>query len=331
MNCIQAGTIGAFLLLFTYLYGKSGEPLIYNSLTTIFEILSIGFINILVLKVVYKSGFESASKRKRGHWYILGFFGSCLFFTIPFIVSTHLIRIVYLEKYNIWPFLEIVARGFCCNTLIIFGYNFILLQYEKSKADLENSQLKMANMEAANLLLKQQVQPHFLFNALSILKTLYKKDVHAGEAYLVHLANFLRASVSYSHANITRLSDEINFCKTYLEMQRLRFGDALNCVIDIPEKMLLNGFVPSFSIQPLLENAIKHNEVTDEFPLSIKVYQEGEYIIVKNNLQVKENGEVSSGKGLTNLIERYRILSGDEVMIQSDNSTFSVSIKILKS
>jgi sensor histidine kinase YesM len=330
MNCLQAGTIGAFLLLFTYLYGKPGEPIIRNSLTTIFEILSVGFINILVLKMFFKSGFDSSSRKKRIRWYIFGSLGSCLFFAIP---SGH-IRIVYdvhMEDYNVWPLVEIVARGLCCNAIIVFGYNFILLQHEKSKADLENSQLKTANMEAANLLLKQQVQPHFLFNALSILKTLYKKDLHAGEAYLVHLANFLRASVSYSNTNVIRLSEEINFCKTYLEMQRLRFGDALNCDIDIPERMLMNGFVPSFSIQPLLENALKHNEVTDEFPLSIKVYQEGDYIIVRNNLQLKENGEASSGKGLTNLIERYRILSGDEVMIQSDDKTFSVGIKILKS
>ena len=330
MSCLQAGAIGAFLLLFTYLYGNPDEPIIYHSLTTIFEILSVGFINILVLKVFFKSGFDSSSKKKRFRWYIFGSLGSCLFFAIP-AGHIHIEHVVHIEKYNVWPFMEIVARGFCCNAIIVFGYNFILLQHEKSKADLENSQLKTANMEAANLLLKQQVQPHFLFNALSILKTLYKKDIHAGEAYLVHLANFLRASVSYSNTNVTRLSDEINFCKTYLEMQRLRFGDALNCSVDIPESILLNGFVPSFSIQPLLENAIKHNDVTDESPLSIKIYLEGEHIVVKNNLQVKENGEVSSGKGLTNLMERYRILSGDEVIIKSDDKTFSVSIKILKS
>jgi len=330
MSCLQAGTIGTFLLLFTYLYGKAEEPLIYNSLKTIFDVLSVGLINILILKVCFKSGFDSSSKKKRFRWYVFGSLGSCLFFANPFenLPITHM---VYIENYYVWHSLEIVARGVCGNAIMVFGFNFILLQHEKSKADLENSQLKTANMEAANLLLKQQVQPHFLFNALSILKTLYKNDIHAGEAYLVHLANFLRASVSYSNANVTRLLDEISFCKTYLEMQRLRFGDALNCSIEIPESMLMNGFVPSFSIQPLLENAIKHNEVTDESPLSIKVYLEGEYIVVKNNLQVKENGEISSGKGLTNLMERYRILSGDEVMIQSDDKTFSVSIKILKS
>ena len=329
MNCVLAGTIGAFLFLFLYLYSGFDEPIAFYSGSCVFEFLSVGFINILILRIVYRSGFDSRDKGKRYRWYIAGYLGSCIFFLIPW-VHVHHSDLHSEGGYGIWHFLETIVRGGCVNTLMIFGQNFILLQHEKSKADLENSQLKMANMEAANLLLKQQVQPHFLFNALSILKTLYKKDIHAGEAYLVHLANFLRVSVSYSHTNITKLSEEISFCRTYLEMQRLRFGDALHCTIDIPDDALLNGFVPSFSIQPLLENAIKHNEVTDESPLSIKVYLDGDYVVVKNNLQVKENSDTSSGKGLTNLMERYRVLSGDEVIIRSDDKTFSVSIKILK-
>jgi len=331
MNCLVAALVGGFLFLLLSLFDDVNKPIGFFSLSVTADFLAIGFINIIILRVVYASGMGGKAKGKRIRWYLAGYVFSSLFFLIPTPLNINISATHSLTAHGIWHFFEIVVRGFCVNTLTIFMQTFILVQYEKSKAVLENSQLKIANMEAAILLLKQQVQPHFLFNALSVLKTLYKKDIHAGEAYLVHLANFLRVSVSYSNKNITRLSDEIDFCMGYLKMQQIRFGTALKCHVDIPKETLSNGFVPSFSIQPLLENAIKHNEVTDESPLTITVVLEGEFVVVRNNLQKKENGDFYSGKGLSNLMERYRIVSGDEVIIRSDHNTFSVAIKILKS
>jgi LytS/YehU family sensor histidine kinase len=213
--------------------------------------------------------------------------------------------------------------------MVIFSQNVVILRNEKVNTDLENSRLKAANLESANLLLKQQIHPHFLFNALSMLKSLYKSDLKAGEAYLSHLVNFLRASLAEPQSRVARLFDEIRLCNEYLEMQKIRFEDALICNIDIPGSILLEGFIPSFSIQSLIENAIKHNEVTESSPLSIRVFYKDERIITENNLQIRNQIEAQSGKGLINLIERYRILSGDEVIIHQDEKTFSVSIKVL--
>jgi LytS/YehU family sensor histidine kinase len=232
--------------------------------------------------------------------------------------------------FGVWHFIEAFTRGFCANSLILVVMTFMLVQYEKANAILENSRLRIANVEAANLLLKQQIHPHFLFNALSILKTLYKRDVVSGEAYLVNLAHFLRVSVSYSSKDVTTVHDEIHFCSAYIEMQRLRFGDAIEWDMTIPEAVMLNGYVPTFSIQSLVENAIKHNDATRSAPLSIRLYYEGERIVVSNNLRAKETDEAPSGRGLANLTERYRIISGDEVLISSDDTAFSVSIKVLK-
>jgi sensor histidine kinase YesM len=329
MNCVVAGIVGGFLFVLESLYDDVNQPIAFFSLWVIVDFLAIGFINIIILKVVYSSGMDGKAKIKRLQWYLTGYILSSLFFLIPTPLTTSIAT--SHSKTGVLKVFEIAARGFCVNTLTIFMQTFILIQFEKSKAVLEVSRLKIANMEAAILLLKQQVQPHFLFNALSVLKTLYKRDNQAGEAYLVHLANFLRVSVSYSNKNITKLSDEIDFCMGYLKMQQIRFGTALLCNIDIPQKTLCAGFVPSFSIQPLLENAIKHNEVTNESPLTIHIALDGEYVVVKNNLQLKQNRDPYSGKGLSNLIERYKILSGDDVVIRSDDHSFSVAIKILKS
>jgi len=189
--------------------------------------------------------------------------------------------------------------------------------------------LKIANAEAANQLLRQQIHPHFLFNALNILKSLYKLDTHAAEEYLVCLSNFLRASISNNNIKVTRLRDELILCQNYLGMQKIRFGDALICTFSIPDDTLEQGYVPSFSIQPLLENAIKHNELTDESPLYIDIVQDGDRIVVLNKMKHKITTETSTGSGLANLSERYRIHSGDELIIKDDGTTFSVSIKIM--
>ena len=125
-----------------------------------------------------------------------------------------------------------------------------------------------------------------------------------------------------------KLSDELKFCLDYLELQKGRFGEALKYSVEIPEEVK-SGFVPVFSVQHLLENAIKHNSLTIENPLRIEVKYDNDRIIVSNNIQIKNLTEETTGRGLANLAERYRILSGDEIIFQSDDRHFSVSLKIL--
>lgn len=216
------------------------------------------------------------------------------------------------------------------NSLILVLQNYIIIQNSKAEADLENIQLKAANANAANQLLRQQIHPHFLFNALNVLKSLYKVNPPAGEEYLVHLSDFLRAAVSTNNLKVIPLGDELKLCTDYLEMQRIRFGKALQYAVSISEESLVKGYVPSFSIHPLLENTIKHNELTEESPLMIRIEQAGDRIKVSNNLKLKGISEASTGSGLMNLAERYRILSGDEIIIEQTSGTFSVSIKILR-
>ncbi|MDN3584691.1 sensor histidine kinase [Mucilaginibacter flavus] len=234
----------------------------------------------------------------------------------------------YLYSFPIY-LLMLVFSGAFVNTVILMLHGFVILQADKAHAELELSRLKTAHAEAANLLLKQQIHPHFLFNALNTLKALYRKDAAAGDTYLVHLANFLRASV-YSHdSKASSLGDELALLLDYLEMQKIRFGTALDCVIDLPDDLLKTGYLPSFSLQPLLENAIKHNGLTRESPLIIHIFCRDDRIIVSNTLKKKTLNVASAYHGLANLAERYNLLSGDEIIIKEEADTFSVSIKLL--
>lgn len=215
------------------------------------------------------------------------------------------------------------------NTVVLIIQELVMLNEKKTRVENENFQLRIKNMEAANLKLQQQLQPHFLFNSLNVLKTLIKKQPDQAETYLKRLSDFLRASVSFDSANTVRFEDELKLSTDYIEMQKIRFKNAIQYEIDIPESVH-EGFLPLFSIQLLLENAIKHNAFTKDSPLFIKVSYCDGWIKVSNNIQQKAAMEPSSGMGLTNLSERYRILSGEEINIQSTDSEFSVSIKILQ-
>jgi len=223
----------------------------------------------------------------------------------------------------------VIILGILVNTVIIILQNYVMVQDAKINSDIENAQLKVANAEAANQLLRQQIHPHMLFNSLNTIKSLYNRNTFDADEYLACLSDFLRASVLNNNIKIISLDDELKLCEAYLAMQKIRFGEALTWFISVSNNDTHESFVPSFSIQPLVENAIKHNELTERYPLHITIKQTNDRIKVSNKIRLKESTETSSGFGLANLAERYKYISDDEVIIEDDGHVFSISIKIL--
>jgi two-component system LytT family sensor kinase len=232
------------------------------------------------------------------------------------------------------PWKVLVLMTYVSLLQYIFVYliqNFTMTQYEKTRIEMQLLNLKASNAETVNLLLKQQIQPHFLFNALNTLKSLIRKRPEIAEDYLIRLSDFLRASFSDHPSGIATLHDELEICNNYMEMQKVRFGDAIIYYVDEASvSAFKQHMLPVFSLQPLLENAIKHNVATLTTPLSIKVYAIDDYIKVENQLHPKKTIDDSTGKGINNLKERYKILTGDEVIVEQDVEKFVVSIKLLK-
>ncbi len=272
--------------------------------------------------------------------FIYGIMVTIVFVSITTSVSQWLMEINFLpqglnderivEIYRSWkifvfiPFLSTVIY-----TTVHFFHRFVILAHATKQSELEVVRLQSANMETTNQLLKQQIQPHFLFNALNTLKSLIKKQPDVAENYLIQLSDFLRASISGHRTDVVPIEEELKLCKNYMDMQKIRFGEALQYQVDVPESYLGKYFIPFFSLQPLLENAIKHNELTKQYPLLIAIYAENDRIVVKNNLRLKKNVETSTGNGLTNLRERYRILYQEEIHILQTDSAFIVSLKLI--
>lgn len=224
-----------------------------------------------------------------------------------------------------------LTQAFAFNVLIFVLIELLLLREQKNRVSVENEQLKLANMEAKINSLKEQLHPHFLFNSLSTLRSLISRSPEKAEVYLEQLAELLRFSTSNSKA-IIPLAHEIELCKNYLTMQKVRFGDSLEFNINIPEAIIKSIEVPVYSLQQLAENAIKHNILTKEMPLLIDIYYNGitNEIITANNLQPKNNSEPTSSTGLANLNERYLLLGYPGISIQKKESKFSVGIQLMK-
>lgn len=263
--------------------------------------------------------------------YILSFIISA----ILIIAAMRMLRLCFYSQSEISditfkhaPFAPIVL-GLSINMVILIILDLILIRGKQAGIEIENARLKLKNTEALNQQLKQQIHPHFLFNSLNTLKSLINNSPEAAEDYLVKLSDFLRTSISAGKDNVVKVSGELKLCLDYLAMQKIRYGGALQFIIDIPDEHLESGFIPVFSLQLLAENAIKHNALTNQTPLQIKIRYNDGRIIVSNNMRKKVVSETSPGLGLINLAERYNILSGDEIIISNSEDQFSVSIKIL--
>jgi len=228
------------------------------------------------------------------------------------------------EQFLVHPF----WMGLVFNTAVIALINFTILKTDKNAAILRVNELKALKLEAEKKLLVQQLQPHFLFNALSTLKSLINEDPATASDYTVKLSEFLRYTVASSKNDIVTVKSELDFTKDYIKLQSERFLDAVVSKINVPAEVLLLK-LPVFSLQTLVENAFKHNQFSKEQPLLIDISYADGYIVVSN---VKHKSKVtdpssSTGTGLQNLNERYRIIANTDVIIEDLSTTFTVKLK----
>jgi two-component system LytT family sensor kinase len=223
----------------------------------------------------------------------------------------------------IYPLVSTLA----INTIILVIINAEVLKNKKDRAESEIQKLKVGNLEAQKQILLQQLHPHFLFNALSTLKSLIRENQDDAESYSVKLSEFLRYSIQ-GHANeVVSVGDELQFARDYLELQKVRFGNALYWHLQIPDKVLQKK-LPVFALQTLVENAVKHNTFTEKKPLHISIVQENNKLKVSNSRSQKPLVQ-RSGTGLANLTERYKLIAGQSIeVIQSENE-FTVYIPLL--
>lgn len=221
----------------------------------------------------------------------------------------------------------LIFRGLLIGSFQFFMVYYLNMLFETQRARLELGQLKQENLQARLDSLKQQISPHFLFNALNTLKTL-TTDQNVKE-YTVQLANVYRYLLNFNENNVIKIEAELKFIESYLYIQKVRFEEALNIDIQL-SKEIQNKCIPPLSLQILVENAIKHNIISNSKPLNIQIVNNDEdYLIVQNNLQPKISVEESTGKGLQNIRDRYVLLANQPIEIINGPLYFIVKLPLL--
>jgi sensor histidine kinase YesM len=192
----------------------------------------------------------------------------------------------------------------------------------------ETEKIKSEALSLKYQVLQNQVNPHFLFNSLNILGSLIDFDVEKAKEFTRELSLFYRDVLHFKDQDIISLKEEIEFVRKYIYLQQIRFGEALQ--VDIIANEKVEGKVIPLSLQALVENAIKHNEISKANPLKIVIAISDEYeLIVENNIQLKKITDRNSGTGLKNLAGRYEFLTGKKVEIVKNSNYFRVTLPLI--
>lgn len=208
-------------------------------------------------------------------------------------------------------------------SMFMTGRSFLLSWRESA---VEAERLKKESMEAQYNSLRNQVNPHFLFNSLNALTNLVYQNQDEAARFIKQLSAVYRYVLSTRDKELVTLTEEIEFLQSYLFLQQIRFGNKLKWKVDLNGQ----GLVAPMALQMLVENAMKHNIISDEQPLTIHVYSENSNVIVENNLQKKSiPSDESTGSGLENIKRRYTFLSSVPVTVEANEHTFKVSVPII--
>jgi sensor histidine kinase YesM len=311
-------------------------PQIFSSVSYYFTQTSIGYAygiifpigNSLIGKYFEKLDWTKNPKRTNLITFAI-FMGYAIIFgiTIPYMVDRFLwgmsgISIVY----------DVSAKAFMTTVIslvIFYFYNTNLISNHWIKSIEKNEELKRENLQAKYEALKNQVNPHFLFNSLNTLSGLVEQKPELATDFIKKLSDIYRYVLDQNDKELVSLQDEMKFVEDYIFLSKMRFGEALifNSQIDKSN----NVQVVPLGLQMLVENAIKHNIISDDMPLKIEIGIEDGFVMLKNNIQTKTT--IISGKkpqGLENLKKRYEYLSNSPIEIIETDKEFIVKLPIIK-
>jgi LytS/YehU family sensor histidine kinase len=192
----------------------------------------------------------------------------------------------------------------------------ITKRYEAEKAEIQK-RIAQAQFES----LKNQVNPHFLFNSLNVLSSLVHIDADLSENFIYRLAKCYRYLLEQKDKALVTLKTELDFADAFSFLLKIRFEDKLHILIEVDESIRSQFLIAPLTLQLLIENAVKHNSISNESPLIIKIYLEsGETLVVENNLQLRQQKLIGTAVGKQNILQRYTLLGFKEPdFLQTDN------------
>ncbi|GAB4016409.1 sensor histidine kinase [Spirosoma koreense] len=249
-----------------------------------------------------------------------------------FLLITALYIILVWPWYGERPVLVIITvyfrSFFVWLTALLLG-NFLVVLQQNRDMQLENERLKQQNLQAQLDALRGQLNPHFLFNSLNALSSLIREGGPKSQQYLTRLSQVLRYSLQAQRQSLVPFEEEMRFTMAYTYLLTIRFGRNLLIENELPDQAPWQ--IPPMALQLLIENAVKHNVVSNAHPLTITLLADpaDQSVLVRNVYQPKAEPADGMGSGLANLDSRFRLLTGRPIQITRTDSEFSVCLPIL--
>lgn len=214
-------------------------------------------------------------------------------------------------------------------TLVISLFFHTVYFFKKSQENKIKEQKIIAGTASAKFeSLKNQIDPHFLFNSLNVLSSLIEENQENAQKFTASLSKIYRYVLEQKDKDLVSVEEELNFAKTYMHLLKMRFENSV--FFDLPETVSNpEAKVVPLSMQLLLENTVKHNIASEKKPLHIRIYEANDYLIIDNDYQKKEVLQERKGVGLQNIIDRYSIITDRKVKIEQTNQHFKVAIPML--
>jgi LytS/YehU family sensor histidine kinase len=200
--------------------------------------------------------------------------------------------------------------------------------YKWSYSHAELEQFKKENAEFRFETLMNQVNPHFLFNSLNTLSSLIYENQDIAARYIRELSKVYRYVLEHKENDLVKLRSDLEFLKAYVYLFELRFTNMISFEFRIEDEKLEYKIAP-MTVQMLIENAVKHNVISKKKNLNVRIFTQGDYLVVDNNLQKKSEKLYSSGMGLKNIKSRYSYITDKEIFVYESYEDFTVKIPLI--
>ncbi len=254
-----------------------------------------------------------------------------VFYTVPLVIGMLVLWFIMIGAPVDWQIIKVTA--IVCVVSVVFithVYETVFLIKQRQDDMVKGEQLERAKAQAELEALKNQIDPHFMFNSLNSLSYLIDENQEKAKQFTESLAEVYRYILSNKDRELVILEDELAFLHKYLALLKLRFGEALKVNFSVDSNQQSEYLIPPISIFIALENVVKHNEISQASPLTTEVSLEGEELYVRNSIVRKKSIVHSTKIGLNNLKERFTMIVGKETEVQDDGRTFELMMPLLK-
>ncbi|MFV5695561.1 2TM domain-containing protein [Flavobacterium sp. LB3P122] len=324
-------------LIFTFVFSLIQGRFDFETVLTTFWVSSlysfgIGFGNGVINSLLNKKWDWLEHTNLRVYFGII----ATVLYTVPVVLGIDYLTFVVFQKMDpaeffndrmIWVHLFYIILSLGVSTFM-HARSFMANWKQASRKEVTEQKIIAGTASAKFESLKSQIDPHFLFNSLNVLSSLIEENPDNAQRFTTSLSKIYRYVLEQKDKELVSVEEELTFAKTYMNLLKMRFENSLFYELPTTTSNPQAKVVP-LSLQLLLENTVKHNVVSEQRPLHIRITIEGDYLAIQNEYQKKEVLQDRQGVGLQNIINRYGIITNRKVLIEQNEKTFTVKIPIL--